>query len=304
MSRGFNRTCVVYHFFDSGPEARKNLEHLFDFGYRADLDFYLVIAGQAPEGIPSAANISVREIENRNLDFGGYGHAITSVVPVDRYDDFIFLNSSVRGPFMPAYVGSWTAPFLSQLVGDVGIVGSTINILSPTQEFSVLYQEKFGGTPPFSHLQTMCFAVGRPVLKRLIAENFFEIGAPLTKPEVIVNAELRLSRRILEWGYNLKCLIPRYNEVDYRRPHTDINPTSVNGDTVFPGAFFGRTLHPFETIFTKTNRGLHTEQFLDSLATNCRPGEEILSPGPIEFSVGAPGSLPDWGSIARYSSGL
>lgn len=264
-----NKTCVIYHYFESGPEYRNNLLHFLKFGYRPELDFYFLVAGPSTVPIPARTNITVTEIENRNYDFGGYGFAVTNLVPLDSYDNFIFLNSSVRGPFVPMYVDSWTKPFLSQLTGDVGIVGSTINILNPEYDYSLRYQAQFGGSPPFSHVQTMCFGLSRTILQRLIAEDFFQIAGSQTKTGVIVNAEIHLSTRIIGYGYNLKCLIAKYNEIDYRDPHSDINSASLNGDPVFAGALFGRTIHPFEAIFIKTNRGLYTEEFLDSLAGNC-----------------------------------
>jgi hypothetical protein len=42
----------------------------------------------------------------------------------------VWLNSSVRGPFLPAYHPAgmhWTAAFVRKLRGDVKLVGSTIN---------------------------------------------------------------------------------------------------------------------------------------------------------------------------------
>lgn len=43
---------------------------------------------------------------------------------------FIWLNSSVRGPFLPAYHPRdvhWSTAFTRKLAGDVKLVGSTIN---------------------------------------------------------------------------------------------------------------------------------------------------------------------------------
>lgn len=37
-------------------------------------------------------------------------------------------------------------------------------------------------------------------------------------------------------------------------PHGEINPSAVNGDPCFPEAYFGRSLHPFEVVFVKTDR--------------------------------------------------
>ena len=48
------------------------------------------------------------------------------------FDYFIFLNSSVRGPFYPSYMPSnwqWTDAFVQLFRGDVGIVASSITCL-------------------------------------------------------------------------------------------------------------------------------------------------------------------------------
>lgn len=47
------------------------------------------------------------------------------------YEHVFFVNSSVCGPFLPPVVGAdWKTTFLEKLEGDVGLVGSTINILT------------------------------------------------------------------------------------------------------------------------------------------------------------------------------
>lgn len=76
----------------------------------------------------------------------------------------------------------------------------------------------------------MCFAITGVVLRRLMDDGFFNLDERAIKESVITNAEMRLSRLITGYGYNLKCLIPQCNQIDYRGPHSDINPTSVNGE--------------------------------------------------------------------------
>jgi hypothetical protein len=47
-----------------------------------------------------------------------------------RYKHFVWLNSSVRGPFFPAYMRGkmhWTRPFTERLRGDVKLVGPSIS---------------------------------------------------------------------------------------------------------------------------------------------------------------------------------
>ena len=50
--------------------------------------------------------------------------------PRSQYRYFVWLNSSVRGPFLPAYLRGkmhWTAAFTSRITDSVKLVGSTIN---------------------------------------------------------------------------------------------------------------------------------------------------------------------------------
>ena len=52
------------------------------------------------------------------------------VLPCSQYRYFVWLNSSVRGPFLPAYLRGkmhWTAAFTSRITDSVKLVGSTIN---------------------------------------------------------------------------------------------------------------------------------------------------------------------------------
>ncbi len=46
-----------------------------------------------------------------------------------KYRYFIFLNSSVRGPFYPSYMPpgwQWTQAYTDRLVGDIKLVGSSL----------------------------------------------------------------------------------------------------------------------------------------------------------------------------------
>ena len=58
------------------------------------------------------------------------------------YSAFMFLNSGVRGPYVPSWVPpgwQWTMAFTHKLQGDVGAVSSSITCLPPSGEvaFSV-----------------------------------------------------------------------------------------------------------------------------------------------------------------------
>ena len=54
-----------------------------------------------------------------------------------RYSAFMFLNSGVRGPYVPSWVPpgwQWTMAFTHKLQGDVGAVSSSVTCLPPLGE--------------------------------------------------------------------------------------------------------------------------------------------------------------------------
>ena len=152
------------------------------------------------------------------------------------------------------------------LVDNVGLVGSCINILPRKSEIYTLYESRHGESESLSHVQTMVYAMSRNVLKYLYDEGFYAIDEKIGKEEVIRDYEVRLSRLVIRNGWNIKCLLPEYNDIDYRTAHSDINPTSNYGDPNWKFGYFGRTVHPFEAMFIKINRNIYEKQYLDRLA--------------------------------------
>ena len=49
-------------------------------------------------------------------------------------------------------------------------------------------------------------------------------------------------------------MLPEYNQTDYRKACEDVNPTSREGDSGFKLSYFGRSAHPYESVFIKTTR--------------------------------------------------
>jgi hypothetical protein len=224
------------------------------------------VSGNCSIDLPELSNITYLFAENRNFDYGGYAFALASGLDLTRYDHFIFINSSVRGPYLPAYVDrAWVSCFTALCKGDVGLVGSTINILAEDNAYSEEFQRRHGGAPPFSHVQTMAYCLSREALAFLQADSFFATGRELSRLHVITDYEILMSQKLLRAGWNLKCLLPEYNAIDYRQPHRDINPTTARGEAIYEGSYFGRTAHPFETIFTKTNLNIYPFHFFDKL---------------------------------------
>ncbi len=275
-----NKTLVIYHYYEKDCTYIENFFHFLRFGYSSANHYIVVISGEYSIALPTLTNLTYLFAENKNNDYGGHSFAVKTVANLESYDFFIFINSSVRGPYLPSYVSeNWTNCFTQFLKGDVGLVGSAINILPATTLLSNLYQEKYGGHCPFSHVQTMAYGMPKKTLRYLLENEFYDIDRRLAKDEVIRDYEIRLSQEVIAAGWNLKCLLPEYNSIDYRKLHADINRTSDKGDATCSFSYFGRTAHPYETMFVKTNRELFTEQYLNRLAysllSNIPPPDEL-----------------------------
>jgi hypothetical protein len=203
---------------------------------------------------------------HKNSDFGCYAQLINEGLDLSPYDNIFFINSSVRGPFVPSYHPQpWFESFLEQMHGDVGMVGSSICTLKKDFRHSINYQARYGGNPPYSHVQTMAYVLRKEVLTQLIADGFYREDRDATKTLAIEDYEIHLSQRVLKLGWNLRCLLPEFNSIDYRLPHANPNPTSAVGDPNEVLGYYGRSVHPYETIFVKTNRDLYTEDYLSCL---------------------------------------
>lgn len=273
------QALVLYHYYEKDQSYIDNFAHFLRFGYNSSLDYLIIIAGEFSVDLPSLDNVQYLLTENKNFDYGGYCEAIQTLDLWKQYDFYLFINSSVRGPFLPACCNqNWTNLFLDQLSDEIGIIGSAISITPSSHSISKMYHEKYGKLERNNHLlghvQTTCYALSREVLGQLIKLGFYGENKDLNKDEAVRDYEIRLSQSILDMGLNLRCMLPEYNQVDYRKALVDINPASREGDSGFEHSYFGRSAHPYESIFIKTSRATYSEEslmrFAYSMATQSK----------------------------------
>ena len=273
LNKAKNRVLVVYHYYEKDQSYIDNFSHFLRFAYQPDVEYVVVVAGSYSVELPRAENITYFFATNQNFDFGGYAQAIEALQFHTSYEYFIFVNSSVRGPFLPAYCKkTWIENLLDHFDQDVGIVGTVISLTPSHHAIAKLYHEKYGyldrNRNILSHVQSTCYALPRSILCHLIATGFYEAAHSLSKDETVRDYEIRLSQILLEQGYNLKCLLPEYNTFDYRFLDREINPFSREGDSGFEGSYFGRTVHPYEAMFIKTSRNTFSNEYLYQLANS------------------------------------
>jgi len=247
------QTAVIFHYYEKDETYRDNFIFFLARAWRPNLHFFILISGDYDVDLPVRSNIQYVHTPNFGQDFGSYATLTESGI-LDEFSRLVFVNCSVRGPFLPNYFnGDWTAPFLQLLQGDVHLCGSAINILHDTRPFHLLYQKEHPEhSGPFSHVQSSTHAMTAECFAFLRAKNLYSSSTNFDKEKAVIDCELAMSVLVRGNGWNIACLLPPYNALDYREPHSDINPATATGHPQTEGAYFGLTPHPFELIFVKT----------------------------------------------------
>ena len=232
------KILIVYAYHET-PDALRNLGFFCRHAitpYR-DRKHVIVVNGTCSieSQIPKFENVTVLRRDNKGFDFGAWAHALRHV-QLDQFDHFFFLNSSVTGPFLPAYQDSsrWPEPFIELLTDRVKLGGITINV--------------YRGDPI---VQSMFLVTGRVGIELLIKNGIFKNNdSDATKKAVIVGREIPASKIILSAGFHVDCLAATHNKRALAPLKRD-----ASGDIFYPGAYRTHTLEPLDTCFFKTNRG-------------------------------------------------
>lgn len=242
-------TAVLYAYHET-PQSRANLEFFARVALadHADTTFVVVVNGErCSVDLPERGHCFVLRRENRGFDFGAHAHGIAFLAetfgcPVEDlpFEHFVFLNSSVAGPFLPSYWPRelhWTRVLTSRLNDRVKLVGPSIVCLPPADA---------GGYGP--RVEGYCFATDRVGLAAALRRGSVFVDHA-TKRDAIVEGEYGLSRAILAAGHTLDCLLYRYQGVDWTDPanwnENDNRHPSRAGD------YGGISIHPFEVVFHK-----------------------------------------------------
>ena len=251
---------VIYAYYEKDGIYRDNLYFFLKQGLCDECDYIFVLNGECSVNIPERPNIRVMYRVNEHYDFGAWHHALQNI---SKYKYFIFLNTSVRGPFLPRYVKmKWYEAFTDLIVGDVKLVGATINVLNCMQsEHSYLFLKMSGFPRPHTHIQSQFFVMDLECLQFLMNDtdlftNYDYNGIT----EFIARKEIMMSQLVLKHGWNISAILPEYQNIDFRSFKVYPNNHWILTDPTWHKSCFGRTLHPYECIFIKTNRGISVDE--------------------------------------------
>lgn len=185
--------------------------------------------------------------DNIGYDFGGWSDALFTDNLYEKYDNFIFINSSVIGPFVPSYFeGRWTDIYINGLKEDVKLFGSTINTC--------------GDPLHKSHVQSYIFSMDKPTLQYLMdCQIFSTTNYATTFNDAIWQKEVLMSRKILENNWNIGCLMKHYKNIDFT--FRSILPEHCHieflDDIMLP-QYRNVLWEHYEVVFIKGNRmGIH-----------------------------------------------
>lgn len=220
-----------------------------------DYELYLVFNDDHQGSYSPPIPCHIIQRENKGYDFGAWGHVLKD--KWREFTHFILLNETVRGPYNPPGT-LWIDRFLNKLQGNTCLVGTTINVSLDKQ---LLARSMIVWSP---HVQSQFLAMDLRAMEIAMNKDIFQ---PQTcKGWCISNQEMGLSLAILEAGYNMDCLLQKYQGINwvelYREPKLeDLRKLASNSDNLvidvnigMEGYYYGGIPHVYEIAFVKTNR--------------------------------------------------
>jgi hypothetical protein len=242
-----NKIYVVYSYYEKNDIYKLNLQYFCKYGYLPEVFYIFVINGLCSFDIPKCDNIVVLYRENIGFDFQGYYTGIKYIMDnetVQITDYIIFMNCTIRGPFIPNYCNiKWYIPFVNLHTEKSRLIGCTINC------------------HPSPHVQSYLLLMNYECVVYLVNEHFFDIIYKKIH-DVILNQEIRLSTIILNNNWDINCIVKEYSNLDYN-------------NILSKPKFDAWKLHPYELIFAKSSwgdptgdvKGL-TQRFFDLIYIN------------------------------------
>lgn len=184
----------VFHIYNNRVEHFINNAIFYD----ENIDF-VVISNDKNSNFEVPHFVKKIFRDNVGYDNGGWSEALLTNNLYENYDNFIFVNSSVIGPYIASYfTGKWTDIYLNGLKNNVKLFGSTINLeVGP-------------------HVQSYIFAMDKMTLQYLINCEIFSItNYAKNFQEAIDNKEVLMSTKIIQNGWNIGSLLECFKDVDF-----------------------------------------------------------------------------------------
>jgi hypothetical protein len=245
-----HKTLVLYVFHIYNKRVKHFIENaVFEDNY---VDFMIIC--NDPNIVFDHPNyVKVLYRNNIGYDFGGWSEGLFTDDLYKKYQYFVFVNSSVSGPFLQKYPPStkWTDIFVNRLTDKIRLFGCTINAtgLPPPETI-------YNHLNP-AHVQSYLFCINYETLMYLIECDVFGLTNMAKSFNEAIGREVRMSSKILEVdGWNIGCMMNYYEGVDFSfatKKKTDYNHDFFQEDTMY-SKYQGIFWNLEELIFVKGNR--------------------------------------------------
>lgn len=194
------KTLVLYVFHIFNERVQHFIDHCI---FKDDFVDFFIICNDLEIEFYVPDYVFKLHRENIGYDFGGWSDALLENNIYINYDYFIFVNSSVIGPFLPVdYSGKWTDIYIHELTDNIKLFGSTINTINNPLRMA--------------HVQSYIFSMNRETLIYLIDCDIFSLTNYTNNySQTVYKKEVLMSRKIIEAGWNIGSLLKRYHGVDF-----------------------------------------------------------------------------------------
>jgi len=235
-----SKLLVLYVFHNYNDRVKYFIENAIFYDENVD---FIIISNNKNNIFEYPDNVKVLFRDNIGYDFGGWSDALLTNNLYEKYNNFIFVNSSVIGPFIPSYYkGKWTDIYIDGLQNNVKLFGSTINtIYDPLN---------------LSHVQSYIFAMDKITLKYLInCEIFSCANYAKTFGQAIWDKEVLMSRKIIENGWNIGSLFTYYKDIDFTFKNKTLEEYNITilADIMY-NEYRGVLWNEHQLVFVKGNR--------------------------------------------------
>jgi hypothetical protein len=239
------KTLVLYVFHEYNERVKNFIEKAI---FKDDNIDFMIICNNLYYKIENLPDYIIY-INRNNLgyDFGGWSFGLLHNDFYKNYDNYICVNSSVCGPYLPPdFKGKWTDIFINGLNDYVRLFGSTIN-----KDFH-------------PHVQTYIFSLNKETLEYLIKWNVFSLTNYYnTFWDTVMLKEVFMSDIIIRNKWNIGCLVPYYKNTDFVKlvENKEVENFMINGNLdskfdIMYNEFYKIYWTETDIIFFKGNRDI------------------------------------------------
>jgi hypothetical protein len=233
------KTLVLYVFHIFNDRVNHFINNCIFEDEKVD---FIIISNDKNNQINVPHYVKTLYRDNVGYDFGGWSDALLTNNLYEKYTHFIFVNSSVIGPFISSGCKQkWTDIFLNELQNNIKLFGSTINTI--------------GNPLEKSHVQSYIFCMDKNTLLYLIqCEIFSMTNCAKEFGDAIGQKEILMSRKIIENNWNIGSFLQHYKHVDFtfkeKKPSQYIE---FFRDIMYP-RYRNNLWNEYQLVFIKGNR--------------------------------------------------